>query len=199
MTMLQRLKSWFRRVDIWSHQRHLMQISDQRLPAGPTLTSEAILYVALTAEELGEVCTAMARAMDAEQRRLHPNSDHPWTLHDPKLFALRNYLDQLGDRWGQNAISVRKLLAQIKVPDIVLPMHDAMEIADGIGDATVTIAGAALAAGLPAGRVYEAIQVSNASKANPKTGKIDKTPDGKWIKSDRYEAPDIAGVLRSAP
>lgn len=195
MKIIQRIKAWLGRVDIWSHQRHLMAISDQRLPEKPTLTSESILYVALTAEELGETCRAMVAAIDEHMGSEHPGVAHTWAMYDPRLYSLRNYLDMVGQRWQDNAVTIRKLLAEAKMRDIPLAGDAAVDIADGIADATVTIAGAALASGMPGDRVYAEVQHSNASKANPDTGKIDKTPDGKWIKGRDYTPADIAAVL----
>lgn len=66
---------------------------------------------------------------------------------------------------------------------------------DGITDVAVVTAGFGLAAGLPAREGYAECMGSNLSKANPRTGKIDKDASGKWIKGSAYRAADFRRVL----
>lgn len=201
--ILHRIKSLLtrlfdRRVDIWQHQRHLMQISDQQLPEAPTLTATSILYLALTAEEMSEACVTAVGILAHEgmsSPRLRPAGG--WGSNvDPRRQQLRNYLQQLASSWHQNAVTLRKLLAEQSHP-LAIPLDplDAISLLDDFTDIAVTVAGLTPASGLPGAEAYLDVQESNASKAHPLTGKIAKTADGKWIKGPRFRLPDLGKVL----
>jgi predicted HAD superfamily Cof-like phosphohydrolase len=71
---------------------------------------------------------------------------------------------------------------------------DLAEVADALGDMAYIIAGTALEYGIPLDRVLDAIHASNMAKLGP-DGKPLKREDGKVIKPDGWQAPDIAAVL----
>lgn len=204
--ILHRIKAlWSRlfthRVDIWQHQRHLMRISDQELPDSPTLTKTSLLYLALTAEEMSEACATAVQILSHDRTHIaHPNTGRSaWAVQDPRRQQLCNYLQQLASTWHQNATTLRKLLTEQNQPfAISLKPLDAVALLDDFTDIAVTTAGLALASGMPGPEAYLDVQQSNASKAHPLTGKIDKTADGKWVKGPRFRLPNLNAVLRRA-
>lgn len=179
----------------WDRMRHLMGISDQRLPQEAVLTNHGVLYTCLNMEELGEmiegVCKVLAR-MDAADTANYGFADPRVT----NMRAARGSLIVMGRTLRASAIRVRGLLAVAGEFEVHMLPEEAAEILDGTSDLTVTNCGFALACGFDGAAGYDEAQDSNLSKANPETGRIDKTPDGKWIKGARYREADFARVLR---
>jgi hypothetical protein len=171
------------RVDPWQMQSALMSASDQRMPYTPLLHNGVILYAALQLEELAEELVVLSSAL---RTGAHPASSQ----------AL------LGEDFGDIALSmsaaskaVRQKIASLEVHQ-PLSVEHAMGLLDGTTDLAVVNCGFALSAGLPGAAGYLEVGNSNHSKVNPATGKIDKTPDGKWIKGSAYFAPKLENVLR---
>lgn len=176
-------------VDIWAHQEQLMDISGQERPALPVFTKGSLLYLALQAEELSEtykhaseVLTA-ARANATEENRLllemlQTDAHNLYAVMHNQAEAMRGLLKLMPDHWRTN-----------------LTYQQSKDLLDDVTDVAVVTAGFGLATGLPAREGYLNVGTSNASKANPDTGVIDKTPDGKWIKGSAYQAPDLDSVL----
>ena len=73
---------------------------------------------------------------------------------------------------------------------------DIAEVADALGDMVYVIAGTALEYGIPLDRVLDEIHRSNMAKLGP-DGKPIKRDDGKVIKPDGWQPPDIAAVLET--
>jgi hypothetical protein len=172
--------------DPWEYQRQLMLISDQELPNSPKLTKTSILYGALILEEAGETALALAKAI--EEASAGRNS---------MLFALAKEHAKVAVHLIDTSKGLRKSLeACQELPD-ELPMafDTAKELLDGCIDIHVVTCGMSLSTGLPGMDAYATVVSSNLSKANPVTGKIDKTPDGKWIKGSGYKAPDLDPLL----
>ena len=71
---------------------------------------------------------------------------------------------------------------------------DLAEVADALGDMAYIIAGTALEYGIPLDRVLDEIHRSNMAKLGP-DGKPIKRADGKVIKPDGWQPPNIAAVL----
>lgn len=69
------------------------------------------------------------------------------------------------------------------------------EVADALGDMAYIIAGTALEYGIPLDRVLEAIHAANMSKLGP-DGRPIKRADGKVIKPEGWQPPDIAAALK---
>jgi predicted HAD superfamily Cof-like phosphohydrolase len=65
-----------------------------------------------------------------------------------------------------------------------------VEVADGIADSIYVELGTAVAAGIDMEPVWEAVQMSNIAKAS---GPV--RADGKRMKPEGWEAPDIEGIL----
>lgn len=70
---------------------------------------------------------------------------------------------------------------------------DIVAIADALGDMIYIILGTALAYNIPLDLVFDEIQKSNMTKVVD--GKVKKRDDGKILKPDTYQAPDVEGVL----
>ena len=71
------------------------------------------------------------------------------------------------------------------------------DIADAIANSIYVLVGTALEYGIPLDRVWAAVQAANMAKVDPATGLVRKRADGKILKPDGWQPPDIAGVLRS--
>lgn len=191
MSLFEDAKNTPNPVDPWAYQRALMGASDQKMADAPELNKGVLLYLALNSEEFSEILEASS---DALSRHVLDDSS------DPLMLALANMRDLMYGLHEQ-AMSISKLMRKtIKdIPDSwsqAIGPEDAEKIAKEITDLNVTNAGLALSFGMPGGPCYEEVAGSNLSKANPDTGKIDKLPDGKWIKNERsYREADLSAVL----
>jgi hypothetical protein len=179
----------------WEMQRLCMMISGQQIPEAPRLTRDALLYYALILEEVSEAGESLMTIM-SDYLEEHAAGENPEnfdalakitkSIHASQMSAhfestaLRNLLrDQLGSHW----------------PGFMLTLAQAKMVADDTTDIQVVNSGFALAAGLPGESCFKEVFESNMSKANPKTGLIDKTPDGKWIRGVNYFKPNLPLVL----
>lgn len=172
----------------WDYQRRLMQISGQSIPSTPTLTPTSLLYLALQMEEFGEQLQAVWLAMLTNGCVL--------PVDDINHFrAVAEEFGTLGASLQRQSKALRGKLIRM---DFKMPLHvdAAVEILDGTTDLAVVNCGFAIATGLPGAEAYEEVVTSNISKQNPETGRIDKHPDGKWIKGTGFFKPDLARVLK---
>lgn len=72
---------------------------------------------------------------------------------------------------------------------------DLIEAADAMADLIYVIVGTALEFGVPLDRVWDEVQRSNMAKVDPATGKVRKREDGKVLKPEGWQPPDIFRVL----
>lgn len=72
---------------------------------------------------------------------------------------------------------------------------DMLEIADGMADLIYVTVGAALEFGIPLDRVWAVVQQANMAKVDPTTGKVRKRDDGKVLKPEGWQPPDIAAAI----
>lgn len=167
------------RKDPWLLQRQVMAMSGQRTPTTPVLTNETLLYAALILEELGETLNVAAGVLFD---------------HSPSRDMMAQDLVRLSEDLGNKSREVRK---QLEGFSLLVPLTDeaAVELLDGATDLAVVVCGLCESMGLPGYAAYMEVYDSNRSKANPATGVIDKTPDGKWIKGTGYFKPNLAMVL----
>lgn len=180
-------------ADIWQLQGRVMAMSGQCMPAVPSVSMGTLTYLALVAEELSETMLATLNVLQAAHLYV-PAGDR--NLHDLLVASasvrgmanqLRTWsLDLRGDIKGRMAPN-----AYVPVPTLDL----AEELADGITDMAVVVAGAAVASGIPGAACYQDVVGSNISKANPITGRIDLDGSGKWIKGVNYKPPQLSVVL----
>lgn len=78
------------------------------------------------------------------------------------------------------------------VPAVVA--GDIIEIADALGDIVYVVAGMALVYGIDLDAVFAEIHRSNMAKLGP-DGEVIRRADGKVLKPEGWQPPDIAGVL----
>lgn len=179
-------------VNVWSMQRELMEVSDQRLPTAPAVTNDSILYTALVLEELAETLTAQLKVMAVNLRG--PST----TQEADKMLGMARGLNLYASNMRNIAGAMRQLVAQSGEFCYQATLKQAQEMADGSADLMVTVAGLNETLGLPGEAAYFIVQTSNLSKVNPVTGLIDKHPDGKWIKGTAYQdpSPKLEEMLR---
>lgn len=72
---------------------------------------------------------------------------------------------------------------------------DVAEVADALADLIYVAVGAALEFGIPLDRVWNAVHRSNMLKIDPATGKVRKREDGKVLKPEGWQPPDIRSAL----
>ena len=172
------------KVDVWQMQDRLMAISGQRRPPTPTLTADAVMYFALVLEEVSEAAATLSRILARTE--------------DEGVRALGHQIHAAGSRLSTASTALRLQIRDVRdrMPDRSLNLAEATSLLDDITDITVVSAGFSIAAGFPGAEGYEMVQRSNASKADPATGVIRKTADGKWIKGPNYAPPDFSRLLQ---
>ena len=94
-------------------------------------------------------------------------------------------------------VELRQALLQEEVRETLLAMDrgDLVEIADGLADTIYVAVGAALEFGIPLDRVWAEVQRSNMAKVDPTTGKVRKREDGKILKPEGWQSPDVSAAL----
>jgi predicted HAD superfamily Cof-like phosphohydrolase len=73
--------------------------------------------------------------------------------------------------------------------------RDMVKLADACADLIYVIIGLAVEFNIPLGTVWDAVHVSNMAKRDPKTGKVLKRADGKVLKPEGWQPPDIRAIL----
>jgi predicted HAD superfamily Cof-like phosphohydrolase len=91
---------------------------------------------------------------------------------------------------------LRHVLLRDEFEEYVLAENESnfAEVADALGDMAYIIAGTALEYGIPLDRVLDAIHKANMAKLGP-DGKPIKRADGKVVKPDGWQPPDIEAAL----
>ena len=172
----------------WKYQRKLMEISDQEIPRGPRMTKTSILYGALILEEAGETMLGLAKGIEEVS-----NGRNSQLFEIAKKYAAQAIiLDRVSKQFREDLKNCTE-----EPNDHPLSFETAKEILDGCTDLHVVTCGCSISTGLPEMDAYTIVVSSNLSKANPSTGKIDKTPDGKWIKGSAYKEPQLDDLLIS--
>lgn len=93
----------------------------------------------------------------------------------------------------------RSLIAEEwRETDEALASGDVPGIADGMADLIYVIVGTALEYGIPLDRVWAAVQAANMAKVDPATGLVRYRADGKVLKPEGWQPPDIASALRGS-
>lgn len=170
----------------WKSQLMLMLKSGQEVARGPMMTRTGVLYGALLMEEAAETLLALAQGIEetCEGR-------------GSKLYAIARDYARMSVIMDTASKSIRKDLTETdEIPRTALLSRAVVKaLLDGVTDVHVVTSGLGIAVGLPGQAGFERIVQSNLSKANPITGMIDKTADGKWIKGPYYRAPDLDSLL----
>lgn len=73
--------------------------------------------------------------------------------------------------------------------------YDLTNIAQELVDLIYVTIGTALELGIPLQKVWDEVQRANMSKVDPVTGKVRKREDGKVLKPDGWQKPDVHSVL----
>ena len=172
-------------VDIWHEQTHLMRISQQQMAFVPECNHGLMLYYALIMEEMAETAKTLALIINSR------------ATGDVEQEALVDAFRRIDGNLHRESVAMRLRMSRIDPYSMryQLSLTEATQLLDDLGDVTVVVAGAGVSCGLPVRDGFREVQMSNASKANPKTGVIDKTQDGKWIKGPNYVAPDLKAIL----
>lgn len=178
-------------VDPWAMQQVLMAASDQHMPAAPQLHGGVMLYAALNLEENSEILDGLTKALTRITSEGQANAA---TIE--KLSRINALLQEAGALMKQNSLDIRAELKTFPTDyRAELSRPEVKEMADGTTDLTVTNSGFALSLGVSGPKCYLNVAGSNLSKRNPETGRIDKTPDGKWIKGVAYFEPSLEQVI----
>lgn len=78
-----------------------------------------------------------------------------------------------------------------------LRKRHSVKIADGLADLIYVTIGAALTFGIPLERVFEEVHRSNMTKIGP-DGQVRRREDGKILKPDTFEEPQLVGIMLDA-
>jgi hypothetical protein len=169
----------------WASQLLLMVKSSQVVPDHPVMTPTVILYGALILEEAAETLAALSTAI----RVAYPGDAGACAIAKDYFYVSRFM--------AMESVHIRnQLLTCENLPaEAPLSRGTAAEILDGCTDLHVVTAGLSIACGLPGEEAHEEVTRSNLSKANPVTGMIDKDGSGKWIKGEKYQAPNLKTLL----
>jgi len=73
---------------------------------------------------------------------------------------------------------------------------DIVEQADALIDILVVTIGAGLSLGLPMDMLWNEVMRSNLAKIDPETGTVHKRSDGKVLKPEGWQPPNIAAILK---
>lgn len=94
-------------------------------------------------------------------------------------------------------INLRHALLREEFRELQYAMNndDLVEIADGLVDLIYVAIGTALEYGIDLPAVWREIHDSNMRKVDPETGKVRHREDGKVLKPDGWQPPDVAGAL----
>lgn len=182
-------------VDPWALQARLMSMSDDPIPQVPKITSAALMCYAALLEEVAEAGTLIAQALAHEG-----GGPGAWTGKDcaAGLFAMSQDLEPTLRFMDSTSRHMRGMLAGADFQEwrgLRLGLNEAHGLLHEVTDIQTTNTGLTLAMGLPGAEGYKRVHDSNVSKANPKTGKIDKDPSGKWLRGVNYHRPDLDQLL----
>lgn len=75
--------------------------------------------------------------------------------------------------------------------------NDVVDIADALADMVYVICGTALSYGIPLDEVFAEVHRSNMTKVEA-DGKVRRRDDGKILKPESYEPPDIKSIIAAA-
>jgi predicted HAD superfamily Cof-like phosphohydrolase len=81
---------------------------------------------------------------------------------------------------------------------VVSPAANHVELFDGLIDMIVVTAGAGVSAGYPMQQGWDEVYQSNLAKLDPKTGELKRRADGKVLKPEYWQPPDLARLLTAA-
>lgn len=122
------------------------------------------------------------KSLIRDVRAFHEACDHP-VLDAPRIV-------------GERVVLRRELLAEEFYETMdALRVHDLEGVADGLADLIYVAVGMAVEFGIPLDRVWDEVQRANMAKVDPATGKVRRREDGKILKPEGWQAPDIAKAV----
>jgi predicted HAD superfamily Cof-like phosphohydrolase len=74
--------------------------------------------------------------------------------------------------------------------------HDKVEMADALADIIYLAVGTANVMNIPLDKVWEEVQRSNMDKIDKTTGKVKRREDGKILKPEGWQGPQVEKVLK---
>jgi predicted HAD superfamily Cof-like phosphohydrolase len=78
---------------------------------------------------------------------------------------------------------------------VAIENRDMVGVADGIADSIYVLIGMALEFGVPLPEVWRRVHGANMLKLDPLTHKVNRRKDGKVLKPEGWQPPDIRGAL----
>jgi predicted HAD superfamily Cof-like phosphohydrolase len=76
--------------------------------------------------------------------------------------------------------------------------EDLVGVADALADIIYVVVGTSLEYGIPLHAVWDEVQRANMAKIDPLTGRVTKREDGKVLKPDGWEPPDIRAAVHGS-
>lgn len=139
-----------------------------------------------------------------DQRRFMRACGQLTPVHQPDREQTSLYLRLMVEELAETLVAanpaaaaqINQLMQEVTPLAVMAPDADLVELADGLMDVTVTTAGAAASAAIPADACWSAVFRSNMAKVDPVTGKVRRRDDGKVLKPEGWQAPDLRLVLR---
>jgi len=112
---------------------------------------------------------------------------------------LRLMLEELGETLiaanPNKATDIRAHVAALTELVLLGSSTDHVGLFDGLLDVIVTTAGAGISAYLPMSQGWREVVRSNMAKVDPVTGKVRRREDGKVLKPDGWQPPQLAAIL----
>lgn len=103
------------------------------------------------------------------------------------------YIKLIEEEYHETMTAFAEMLVEIDNRGIT--PEDVVEVADGLIDMLVVIAGAGISLGLPMRSLWNEVHRSNMSKIGP-GGKIIRRDDGKVLKPDTYSPPNLLPIIK---
>lgn len=129
----------------------------------------------------------------------HPVLDEPTLIEDPqweamRLELIREEFCELLDALGYEDAASEIRAVHLDTDGDYIERRDVVEAADALGDLEYVVNGMALGMGINLPEVVKEIHRSNMTKLGP-DGKPIYREDGKILKGEGYEKPDLRRVL----
>lgn len=118
----------------------------------------------------------------------------------PITDMMRSFNQEVGHKVRLPAEDTRTLRRELLKEEYEEYLHaeqedDLVEIADALADMIVIISGTAAAYGIDLDEVLAEVHQSNMAKINPETGMVLRREDGKVLKPQGWEPPNVRRVL----
>lgn len=108
-------------------------------------------------------------------------------------------IGQTTDHWNRGQFELYLDLIKEEYIDELLPAvadEDTVEVLDALVDILVVTIGAINSIGADAEGAWNEVMRTNFAKVDPETGKVRRRADGKVLKPDDWQAPELAQFLK---